>query len=321
MILRKLLKDCCPGITDRMSDRLYHKAQSVLSKLRDETRTLMNNAEWSRRHQSDTENDPVIDVSEVGEACQNYGRMSLYKFKQLNRDERAQWIDFNDRLLAVANQILRDTEVSVQVLHTLNEIMTLVIAPIENLSNDPAARIKIRTLRETYFRHARTIKTDGRIRLRYLRILNGSHNEEIFATWNTQLQKELSKTTKYSKIFDEFLDAAKNIIDEIIPHFVSAVSPEEADSQRHKCALLKSKRDILHNKFKTNADQAKSWKERSETAEKESRNVFATESSRRSEAYAKCAHLYKEFFDLVDKLYECMRVETQSHAKTSAAGG
>lgn len=312
MFLKKFFKQCTPSSPRHCKDRIYHKTQKVLAELRAESHALSVNAEWSRQHQSDTEDDHVIDVSIVGECCPFSGRMSLEKFKKLNRDQRADWIDFNDRLIAVTNAILRDTEVSVQVLHTLKELLELMIDPIEKFILSPPAKERIRSLKSTYFNFARTVKTEGRIRVRYIRILNSSHSEDIFAVWNKQLQHDLTKSTKYSKLFQEFIDAATGIVEELLSGLTLPQTSDDAAFKRHQCAMLKSKRDILNNKYKTNRAQAESWKQRSQTAGDNERTAFAAESARRAEAYAKCADLYKAGFDLMDKLYERMNAELES---------
>jgi len=301
MKLGKFLRECCPESTEQIAQRLYQRVQNNLVKLRAEARILMTNAEWSTHHQKQTEGENVIDVNEVGKKTRYRGRMDAEKFKQLAKEERDEWIEFNNRLLDCANDILRDSETNVQHLHSLKEIMALLIEPIEQISHSPSTRVRIHGLRDSYIRYAKSVKSDGRIRLRYLRILNASHNEKMLEQWDVQLQREFQRTLRHPEIFAEFIDSAKSVVDEVIADKESTAGWIDSQKRRHDASLIKSKRDILKNRMTSHEDQAESWKARAESAADEQ---AVTEAKRRHNTYAACAALYKDCFETLDRLHE-----------------
>lgn len=283
----------------------YQKAQKILMQLRSETNTIMTVLGWSKQIQKQLDQAPVVDVSEVGERDWRHGRMNPDKFRHMSKEQRDNWIDFHEELLEVAERTIKDSESSVQVLGAFKDILSLVIEPIEAFGKHGLVSQKsIAALRERYFKFAQAVKSEGRIRVRYLRILQDSHNPELFEKWNEQLQREFKNANRRAESFDEFLAATRSTVSEIIGQLPTLYQDVSAEKQRHDTATVKSKIEILKHRLKASEEQAGSWAERAAQAKRDGKDDVARECERRKQAFETSMHLYKECVAILNQLYD-----------------
>lgn len=320
MKLRRLLGECCPQYSSKLEELKYQKAQKILMQLRSETNTILTVLSWSRPTQKQLDNAPVVDVSAVGEEEIRHGRMNPDKFKKLTKEQRDSWIDFHEKLLGVAQQVVKDTEARIQTLNSFREVLSLIVEPMETFSKHGFVnQQRVMSLRERYINFAQSVKSEGRIRVRYLRILQDSHNRELFLKWDEQVQREFNNADRRVEALDEFLSIARSIVTEIerdLPRYFSTVSFNE---QRKTFAIVKSKVDILKHRLKHSEDQANSWAERAKTAAFENQPDKASEAERRRQIFETSVHLYKECSGMLNELCEQLKTGLQTKGEKSAS--
>lgn len=300
MKLRKLLGECCPQYASRLEDMKFQKAQKILAQLKSEANTILTVLGWTKQMQKHLDNAAVVDVSEVGEQDLRHGRMNPDKFKHLSKEQRDSWVEFHQKLFHVAQKTIVDSDSSIQILGAFKEILALVVEPIEAFGKRGLVSQKsIASLRERYFKFAQTIKSEGRIRVRYLRILQDSHNVELFEKWNEQLQREFKNADRRADAVDDFLAATRAVVSEIVGQL--STSEVDAEQRRHDLAIVKSKLEILKHRMKSSQDQANSWAERAAQAEKAD---LVADYERRKKIFETSAHLYKECVGILEKLQE-----------------